>query len=149
MKNPLPATLWFLRNDAASGILEENGFTPCQDSRSDHPLYSKDGFYVFAHGFWYDRGDHYLIYRNPSRSFYRLPKGRDPLGIPGLGEAKVRLEDGFRVVEPFLQSHEEFVARKMGSAYRAGLIQLMPRSEQRYAKNWKVAFSCEKRSVTM
>jgi hypothetical protein len=148
LKNPLPATLWFLKNDATAGLLEESGFSLSQNSSPDDSLYSKDGFVVFSQGFWYDRGDHYLVYRNPSRSFYRLPKGRDPLGIPGMGEEKIRLEEGFRVVEPLLSAHEQFVTKRMGSAYRARLMQTMPRSEKRYAKNWKVAFRCEKRSVT-
>jgi hypothetical protein len=149
VKNPLPATLWFLRHDATTGLLEENGFVLSQDPDYDQPLYTKDGFFLFAQGFWYNRGSHQLVYRNPSRSFYRLSLEKNPMGIPGKGEERVRLEEGFRQVEHLLTAHEEFVAQKMGSGYRPGLIQRMPRAEQRYAKNWKVVFSCERRSVTM
>ena len=149
MKNPLPATLWFLKHDAAAGLLEQNGFVLTEHPDHDHPLYAKDGFHLYAQGFWYDRGDHNLVYRNPSRSFYRLSKTKDPIGIPGLGEERVKLEEGFKIVERFLQAHEEFVNKQRGSAYRPNLIQKMPRAEQRYAKNWKVLFRCERRSLTM
>lgn len=149
MKNPLPATLWFLQHDAAAGLLEESGFTPTGKPGYPFPLYEKDGFVVSPQGFWYDRGDHLLVYRNQSRSFYRLPMGRDPLAIPGSGEERVHLDEGFQQVEWLLQAHEDFITAKMGSCYRAGLIQTMPRAEQRYAKNWKIAFGYERRSITM
>lgn len=149
MKNPLPATLWFLQHDASHGLLEESGFTRTGKPGIPFPLYSKDGFVVSPQAFWYDRGDHILVYRNQSRSFYKVPVGRDPMELPGVGEERVRLEDGFRQVEWLLRAHEEFISRKKGSTYRTGLVQLMPRSEKRYAKNWKVAFGCEKRAVTM
>lgn len=149
MKNPLPATLWFLRHDATAGLLDENGFVLVEHPDYDRPLYAKDGFHLYNQGFWYDRGDHNLVYRNPSRSFYRLAKAKDPLSIPGSGEERVKLEEGFRIVERFLQSHEKFVIEKRGSGYRPALIQKMPRAEQRYAKNWKVLFCCERRSLTM
>ena len=149
MKNPLPATLWFLKHDAATGLLEENGFVLSHHPSHDQPLYNKQGFYLFAQGFWYLQDVDQLVYRNPSRSFYRLSAEKDPKGIPGMGEERVRLEDGFREVEQFLTAHEEFVVDKMGTGYRPNLIQRMPRAEQRYAKNWKVVFSHERRSVTM
>ena len=149
MKNPLPATLWFLKHDAAAGLLEENGFVLCQHPDTDQPLYIRDGFHLFHNGFWYDREEYFLVYRNPSRSFYRLSKDKTPMGIPGTGEQRIRLEDGFREVEALLSAHEEFISQRLGSSYRSGLVQKMPRAEQRYAKNWKVVFGCERRPVTM
>lgn len=149
LKNPLPATLWFLRHDAAAGLLEENGFVLSQHPNTDQPLYVRDGFHLFSNGFWYDRDDYVLVYRNPSRSFYRLSKDKNPMGIPGTGEERVRLEDGFREIKSILTDHEEFIIRKRGTGYRPALIQRMPRAEQRYAKNWKVVFGCERRPVTM
>lgn len=149
LKNPLPATLWFLRHDARAGLLSENGFVLTQHPHHDKPLYHRDGFFLFNQGFWYERDTYYLVYRNPSRSFYRLSKDKDPLGIPGRGEERVRLEDGFREVQPILTAHEEFIVKRRGPSYRSALIQKMPRAEQRYAKNWKVSFACDRRSVTM
>lgn len=147
MKNPLPATLWFLRHDAGVGLLEQNGFVLAKHPTNQHALYVRGQFYLFRNGFWFERDDYYLVYRNPARSFYRLSKDKDPMGIPGKGEQRVRLEDGYQEIEPFLMAHEEFVAKLKGSAYRTTLMQLMPRAEQRYAKNWKVLFGCERRTV--
>ena len=149
MKNPLPATLWFLQHDAGVGLLQENGFVLTKHPDHDQPLYSRDGFYLFDDGFCYDCKTYNLVYRNPSRAFYRIAKGKDPLGIPGRGEERVRLEDGFKQIEHILVDHENFVNNQRGHRYRPGLIQRMPRAEQRYAKNWKVAFTCERRHVTM
>lgn len=149
MKNPLPATLWFLQHDAAAGLLEESGFTRTGRPGYPYPLYARDGFVVSPTGFWYDRGDHILVYRNQSRSFYQIPLGRDPLALPGTGEERIKLQDGFRQIQWILQAHEDFISEKLGRCYRAGLIQSMPRSEQRYAKNWKVAFGHERRPITM
>ena len=139
-----------MRHDASTGLLQKNGFVLSEHPSSGKNLYVRDGFHLFSDGFWYEKPSHYIVYRNPSRSFYRLSKTKDPIGIPGKGEERLKLEEGFREVERFLADHEEFVAREKGSGYRAGLIQTMPRAEQRYAKNWKVAFGCERRSpVTM
>lgn len=149
LKNPLPATLWFLRHDAGVGLLEKNGFVLTKHPTNDQPLYVRDRFHLFAQGFWFEKDDHYLVYRNPSRSFYRLSKDHDPMGIPGLGEERVRLEEGYHEVEALLNAHEDFIADQRGPGYRPGLIQKMPRAEQRYAKNWKVLFGCERRSYTM
>ena len=66
------------------------------------------------------------------------------MGIPGRGEERVKLEEGYRQIEPILLAHEDFVAQQRGSGYRYTLIQRMPRAEQRYAKNWKVLFGCER-----
>ena len=147
VKNPLPATLWFLRHDAGEGLLEANGFVRSKHPTNDQPLYVRDRFHLFRNGFWFEKDDYFLVYRNPSRSFYRLSKDKDPMGIPGNGEERVKLEEGYLQVEPFLTAHEDFVAEKFGAAYRYNLIQRMPRAEQRYAKNWKVRFGCERRSA--
>lgn len=149
MKNPLPATLWFLRHDAGVGLLQKNGFVLTQHHTNDQPLYVRENFHLFRNGFWYERDDYYLVYRNASRSFFRLSKDKDPMGIPDKSEKRVKLEDGFNEIEPILVAHERFVAEQKGTSYRPALIQRMPREEQRYAKNWKVLFGCERRPVTM
>lgn len=146
MKNPLPATLWFLRHDAGAGLLQKNGFVFKSHPTNDEPTYVRDRFHLFRKGFWIEKDDHYLLYRNPSRGFYRLNKEKDPMGVPGRGEERVRLEDGFREIEKILQSHEDFVTQKMGPSYRPALISKMPRAEKRYAKNWKMYFCSEARS---
>lgn len=144
VKNPLPATLWFLRHDAGEGLLEENGFVISKHLTNDQTLYVQKRFHLFRNGFWLERDDHFLVYRNPSRSFYRVTKDKDPMGIPGRGEERVKLQEGYQQIEPILTAHEEFVASQRGSGYRYTLIQRMPRAEQRYAKNWKVLFGCER-----
>lgn len=149
MKNPLPATLWFLQHDADVGLLEENGFVQSEHPSVDHPVYVRDNFHLHRNGFWKEAEDHYLVYRNPSRSFYRLDKDKDPCGIPGKGETRVGLEEGFRSVESILTEHEDFITKRKGSGYRPTLTQRMPRAELRYAKNWKVVFGCERRAYTM
>jgi hypothetical protein len=144
VKNPLPATLWFLRHDAGEGLLEENGFVISKHPTNDHTLYVQNRFHLFRNGFWIEKDNYFLVYRNPSRSFYRITKDKDPMGIPGRGETRVKLQEGYQQIEPILTAHEEFVARQRGSGYRYTLIQKMPRAEQRYAKNWKVLFGCER-----
>lgn len=148
MRNPLPATLWFLKHDAQEGLLQENGFRPSESASADVPVFSRGNFYLHDHGFWVERSDHHLVYRNPSRSFYRLDKSRRPLEIPTIGETRVGLEEGFSVVASLLLEHETFIQERCGTSYRASLIKNMPRAELRYAKNWKLLFGSERRVVT-
>lgn len=148
VRNPLPATLWFLQHDARHGLLEADGF-----ERSTPPsqpiLFHRGDFHLHAHGFWLDQGETRLVYRNPCRGFYRLPRERDPLSMPEAGEEKVGLEEGFLAVRDILHAHEAFVLERCGRSYRNGLLQMMPVSERRYGKNWKLLFGRERRPVHM
>lgn len=148
VRNPLPATLWFLQHDARQGLLEAGGFE--RSAPPAHPTVFRQGrFHLHAQGFWLDQGDSRLVYRNPCRAFYRLPKDRDPLSLPQVGEEKVSLEEGFLAVRDILHAHEAFVLERCGRSYRNGLMQMMPVSERRYGKNWKLLFGSERRPVHM
>jgi hypothetical protein len=148
VRNPLPATLWFLQHDARQGLLEASGFE--RSAPSTQPtVFHRGEFHLHAQGFWLDQGETRLVYRNPCRAFFRLPAERDPLSVPEAGEEKVGLEEGFMAVRDLLQAHEAFVLERCGRSYRNGLLQMMPISERRYGKNWKLMFGRERRPVHM
>lgn len=71
------------------------------------------------------------------------------MSTPEAGEEKVGLEEGFLTVREILESHEAFVQDRCGRSYRNGLLQMMPISERRYGKNWKLVFGAERRPVLM
>lgn len=149
MRNPLPATLWFLQHDARHGLLEADGFERSQSSCSDSPVFRRGDFHLHRHGFWLDQPESRLVYRNTCRAFYRLPKERDPLALPEAGEERVALEEGFMAVREILRSHEAFVQEQCGQSYRNRLLAKMPTSERRYGKNWKLLFGAERRPIHM
>lgn len=149
VRNPLPATLWFLQHDARQGLLEADGFERAAPTSSHPTVFHRGAFYLHSNGFWLEQDETRLVYRNPCRAFYRLPKDRDPLATPEVGEEKVGLEEGFLAVREILHSHEAFVQERCGRGYRNGLLQKMPISERRYGKNWKLLFGAERRPVHM
>lgn len=149
VRNPLPATLWFLQQDARRGILEAAGFERSPSQPGQPTVFRRGPFYLHAKGFWLDEGDSLLVYRNACRAFFRLPSDRHPLAIPEAGEEKVGLEEGFQRVRDLLWAHEAFVTERCGRSYRSGLMQMMPLSERRYGKNWKLLFSAERRPIHM
>ena len=149
MRNPLPATLWFLQHDARHGLLEADGFERAHPTPAAPPVFRRGDFHLHPHGFWLDQAESRLVYRNACRAFYRLPKERDPLSLPQAGEEKVALEEGFLAVREILCSHEAFVQQRCGRGYRSGLLAKMPTSERRYGKNWKLVFGAERRPVHM
>lgn len=142
MRNPLPATLWFLMHDARQGLLEENSFvlTP---HPSGETLYRRHRFFLHEKGFWLEGPDSRLVYRNTSRAFYSMPLDRDPLAAPSTGETRVALTEGFESVRKLLDAHEDYIQKRCGRGYRATLLRHMPRSERRYAKNWKLLFGAD------
>jgi hypothetical protein len=149
VRNPLPATLWFLQHDARHGLLEADGFERSAPSAAHPPIFRRDAFHLHSQGFWLDQEDTRLVYRNACRAFYRIPKDRDPLSMPEAGEERVGLEEGFLAVRDILNAHEAFVHERCGRSYRNGLLQMMPISERRYGKNWKLLFGSERRPVLM
>lgn len=149
VRNPLPATLWFLQHDARHGLLEANGFRRSSPTSLGPAVFHRDRFHLYAQGFWLDQEDSQLVYRNPCRAFYRLPKGRDPFSTPQADEERVGLEEGFLAIRDILSEHEEFIFERCGRSYRNGLLQMMPTSERRYGKNWKLLFGRERRPVLM
>ncbi len=149
MRNPLPAALWFLHQDALEGLLEENGFSRQHSTASGQTLFRRDRFVLHQNGFWVEESSGHLVYRNSTRCFSRLQKDRDPLAPPRSGEVKVGLEEGFEAVADLLHAHEHFIEQRCGRGYRQRLIQTMPRAERRYAKNWKLLLGAERRPITM
>ncbi len=149
MRNPLPAALWFLHQDARDGLLEENGFSRDFRPGTGQAVFRRDKFFLYQHGFWVEQPDGRLVYRNSTRCFFRLNKDRDPLQVPEMGEQRVGLEEGFEAVQDLLQDHEHFIQERCGRGYRQNLLKKMPRAERRYAKNWKLLFGTECRSFTM
>ena len=149
MRNPLPATLWFLLHDARNGLIEADGFERAAVASTDHTVFRRGNFHFHSDGFWLDQPESRLVYRNTCRAFYRLPKERNPLSTPEAGEEKVALEEGFLAVRDILRSHEAFVQERCGRGYRNRLLAKMPTSERRYGKNWKLAFGVEPRPVHM
>lgn len=142
VRNPLPATLWFLLHDARQGLLEQNQFVLFQHS-SGETVYQRHSFFLHQNGFWLDSPNSRLVYRNTSRTFYSMPLDRDPLEAPAAGEKRVALPEGFESVKKLLDEHEQFIQEQCGRGYRASLLSKMPRSERRYAKNWKLLFGAD------
>lgn len=149
MRNPLPATLWFLQHDASNGLLEEDGFERQPPTTVSPPVFHRGDFHLHSQGFWLEQDESRLVYRNTCRAFYRLPKERDPLAVPAADAQKVALEEGFLAVREILRSHEAFIQERCGASYRNGLMQKMPISDRRYGKNWKLVFGAERRPVHM
>lgn len=149
MRNPLPATLWFLQHDARQGLLEANGFERSKPTPGHPPVFRQANFHLHSRGFWLEQAEGQLVYRNVARAFYRLPKERDPMAPPESGEERVSLQEGFCAVRNILQAHEAFVQERCGKSYRNGLLQMMPVSDRRYGKNWKLHFGLERRPVHM
>ena len=149
VRNPLPATLWFLQHDARHGLLEADGFERSAPSAAHPTVFHRGDFHLHSQGFWLDQADTRLVYRNVCRAFYRLPKEQDPLSVPLAGEEKVGLEEGYLAIRDILHAHEAFVQERCGRSYRNGLLQMMPVSERRYGKNWKLLFGAERRPVHM
>lgn len=143
MRNPLPATLWFMLHDARQGLLEQNSFVLARHE-SGETIYQRHCFTIHQKGFWLDCQDSRLVYRNTSRAFYRIGMERDPMAPPAAGEKRVGLQEGFDAFKALLQDHEQFIQSKCGRGYRATLLRHMPRSERRYAKNWKLLFGAER-----
>ncbi len=149
MRNPLPATLWFLQHDASNGLLEADGFQRQAPTPASPPVFHRGDFHLHSQGFWLEQDESRLVYRNTCHAFYRLPKERDPLAMPTADAERVALEEGFLAVREILVSHEAFIQERCGSSYRNGLMQKMPVSERRYGKNWKLVFGAERRPVHM
>lgn len=149
MRNPLPATLWFLQHDARHGLLEASGFQKSGPTSARPAVFHRGNFHLYAQGFWLDEGDIRLVYHNLSRTFYRIPKDHDPFFLPKNIEYRVPLEEGFLAVRGILDDHETFISCECGRGYRNGLIHMMPTSERRYGKNWKLIFGRERRPVLM